>query len=392
MKDLLGKLYGISLSEITMRFFPIEHIRSIFLTMQLGLESSCDKYKHLLRSRVKEKFYRELSMCGRWCGSLFRLLSVTVLLGIVMGISGCTSRKTIINGLEERDANEIMVFLASKGIDAYKVRAVSEGPGGGGGPALYDISVDSERATDAMAILNANGLPRRRGQKLLDLFSSGGLVPSETQEKIRYQSGLSEQIAGTIRKIDGILDADVQLSFPEEDALNPKAQKAPVTASVFVKHNGVLDDPNSQLIPKIRRLVAGSVQGLNFENVTVIPDRARFSESASQLRTRVAPESVELVRVWTIPVAKESVTRFQTLFISLIALTGVFVLSTFWLLWKIIPVARECGGLSSIFSIHPLAITEEGGEEEKAPGTPSDEEKKPPEDKGPKVQENVESP
>lgn len=319
-------------------------------------------------------------------GRVVRILHLLFLFTLLFSFSGCASRKTIINGLEERDANEIMVFLASKGIEAYKTKAVSEAPGGGG-MVLWDVAVDSDRATEAMALLNANGLPRRRGQKLLEIFTSGGLVPSEMQEKIRYQSGLAEQIAGTIRKIDGILDADVQLSFPQEDPLNPKAQKPPVTASVFVKHNGVLDDPNSQLIPKIRRLVAGSVQGLNYENVTVIPDRARFSETS---QARVTPPSVELVKVWTVPVAKEAVGRFQTLFFSLIAVTTIFVLATFWMLWKIIPVARECGGLRNLFTLRPLELPEaqttiEEATEEKEGGP------KKPEDKGPKVQENVET-
>jgi len=332
-------------------------------------------------------------MHGRLFSHLARVVNIAFFLILLFSFSGCASKKTIINGLDEREANEIMVFLASKNIETYKIKAAAEGPGGGGGVVLWDIAVDSDKATDAMALLNANGLPRRRGQKLLEIFNAGGLVPSETQEKIRYQSGLAEQIASTIRKIDGILDADVQLSFPQEDPLNPKAQKPPVTAAVFVKHNGVLDDPNSQLIPKIRRLVAGSVQGLSFENVTVIPDRARFSESTSQLQTRLSSPSVELVKVWTIPVAKEAVGRFQILFVSVIGALAFFVLATFWLVWKIIPVARECGGFSHIFSMKPLEMIQvsqqeaktEGGEKEGGT-TP-----KKPEDKGPKIQENIES-
>ncbi len=322
--------------------------------------------------------------------SLVRGMNIALLLFLVVGLSGCAQRKTIVNGLEERDANEVLVFLASKGIEAYKVKAVSEGPGGGGGPILWDISVDSERAMEAMALLNANGLPRRRGQKLLEIFTAGGLVPSEMQEKIRYQSGLAEQIAGTIRKIDGILDADVQLSFPQEDPLNPKAVKPPVTAAVFVKHNGVLDDPNSQLIPKIRRLVSGSVQGLNFENVTIIPDRARFSESAAQLQARVSTPQIELVRVWTVPVAKESVGRFQVLFISLIAITALFVLATFWMVWKMVPVARECGGLRQLLSFRPLELPEVPATEEKKDVPPKEGGATKPEEKGPTIQENVE--
>lgn len=312
----------------------------------------------------------------------------------LLSLSSCSSQKTIVHGVEEQDANEVVVFLSSKDIPAYKIQAKAEGPGGGGGgPTLWDVAVDSSQSTEAMSILNANGLPRRRGQKLLEIFAAGGLVPSEMQEKIRYQAGLAAQIANTIRKIDGVIDADVQLSFPEEDPLNPKAQKAPVTAAVFVKHNGILDNPNSQLIPKIRRLVAASVQGLNYDNVTVIPVRAQLAESETQPAEQLTPSGVEMVRVWTIPIAKEAVGKFQAIFVSLIALTAIFILCTFWLLWKITPVARECGGLSHILSFHPLELpnqlppeTEEGAAPPAEEGAAKKAEEKP------KVQENVESP
>jgi type III secretion protein J len=316
----------------------------------------------------------------------FGLFRYTMLLLLMVLVGGCGSRKTIINGLDERDANEIIVFLASKNIDAYKTRVKSEGAGGGGA-VLWDISVDSDKATEAMAVLSANGLPRKNRQKLLDIFTTGGLVPSEMQEKIRYEAGLAEQIAGTIRKIDGILDADVQLSFPEEDPLNPKTVKGAVTASVFVKHNGVLDDPNSHLITKIRRLVASSVQGLNFENVTVIADRARFSEG-TQVQ-QVSSGSVELVKDWGIVIAKDSIGHFQIIFFSIIAVLSIFVLLTMWLLWKIIPVARACGGIGFIFSFHSLELPSPEEEETEVQKTQASLEK--PEDKGPKVQENIES-
>ncbi len=310
-------------------------------------------------------------------------------------ITSCSSQKMIINGLEERDANEIVVFLSSKGIDAYKIQAKSEGPGGGGGPTLFDIAVDSRISTDAMSILNANGLPRRRPQKLLDLFSAGGLVPSEMQEKIRFQSGLAEQIAGTIRKIDGILDADIQLSFPEEDPLNPQNKKGAVTASVFIKHQGVLDDPNSQLIPKIRRLVASSVQGLSYDNVTVISDKGRFSDSVqSKLRSNQGA-STELVKVWTVTIAKESVTRFQAIFISCVMLLLIVTSFAIWFFWKLIPVARSHGSIMSIFSLAPLSLNHGSDQIEPIDEAAKEEEDQPRAKKSvktKKAQENIESP
>lgn len=283
----------------------------------------------------------------------------------VLGLlTGCSTQKVIINGLDERDANEIMVFLSSKGIEAQKMQAKSEAAGGGGA-VYWNIAVDERVASEAMAILNANGLPRRKTSKLLDIFSTGGLVPSEMQEKIRYQAGLAEQIASTVRKIDGIIDADVQLSFPEEDPLNPSKTLGKVTASVFVKHNGILDDPNSHLIPKIRRLVASSVQGLDFDNVTIIADRARFSESTPQ---EVAPRpEEELVRVWTVAVAKDSVGRFQMIFTGMLILFVLGAMLLSWFVWRLMPVIREAGIIPALFSRKNLLIekVDLGKEEEK---------------------------
>ena len=218
-------------------------------------------------------------------------------------LTSCGSRRTIVNGLDEKEANEILVFLSNKGINANKQQAVTEG-GGGGKAVLWNISVESSRANEAMALLNQVGLPRRRGQNLLGIFSNVGLVPSGMQEKIRYQAGLAEQIASTIRKIDGVLDADVQISFPDEDPLNPGALKQKITASVYVKHSGVLDDPNAHLMTRIKRLVSGSVNGLDFDNVTVIGDRAQFSESQNGFQGKFGEEERPYVNVWSITLAK----------------------------------------------------------------------------------------
>src|SRR6516165_10572370 len=102
-------------------------------------------------------------------------------------MTGCESRKIIVNGLDEREANEILVFLANKNIDAIKVQSATGGGGGGAGSkiVLWDISVESGQALDAMALLNQAGLPRRRSQNLLNIFTGAGLVPSEMEQKIR---------------------------------------------------------------------------------------------------------------------------------------------------------------------------------------------------------------
>lgn len=285
-----------------------------------------------------------------------RIATALVLLFV---LTGCAGRHEIVSSLKEKEANEIIVFLASYGIDAEKT-ATSTGAAGGGADQekLWSITVPTNQATDALALLNKAGLPRRPGPSLLSLFPKSGLVSSAQEEQIRYQEGLAEQIAGTIRMIDGVTDAVVQISFPVTEAtVTGTAERVEsVRASVYVKHTGILDDPNSQLITKIKRLVAASVVGLEYANVTVVADRARYADISLDHDAALLPDDeMEYERVWSITVWKGSVNRFQTTFIILIL--AVLILAAFiaWILWKLFPALQQAGGVSKLFtSIKPI--------------------------------------
>lgn len=292
---------------------------------------------------------------------------------IIPLLTSCESRRTIVNRLTEKEANEIIVFLSTKGIEANKVQSAEVRGGGRGGEIYWDISVPADQSTRAMSILNQSGLPRRRGQSLLGIFQEVGLVPSEMQERIRYQAGLAEQIASTIRKIDGVLDAEVQISFPEEDPLNPGETKGDITASVYVKHSGVLDDPNVLLGTKIKRLVTASVTGLKYDNVTVIGDRARFSDFPIGL-TWGPEQEKEYVTVWTIIVAKQTLNRFRIIFFAFTVFLLLLLLAFIWTCWKVYPLLQKHGGLSSLFTLTPFAEEEKEKEEKEEEGEGEEEE------------------
>lgn len=269
-------------------------------------------------------------------------------------MTGCGGKKPIVNGLDEKEANEIIVFLAGKNIDANKVPQVAAS-GGGAKTAKYDIVVDIDKATEAMSLLNQAGFPRRPAQNLLTIFASQSLVPSELQEKIRFEQGLAEQLASVLRKIDGVLDAEVRISFPQEDPLNPNNKQGKITASVYIKHSGVLDDPNTHLATKIRRLVAASVTGLDFDNVALIPDRARYTELPSEI-SGVYEAEKEFTTIWGIIIAKDSVTSFRILFSVLSFLLLLLILACIWIGWKTAPLLQKYGGLRELFHLHAIDL------------------------------------
>ena len=286
-----------------------------------------------------------------------RLFSVRWILPLVMLLlASCETNMVIINDVDEREANEIVVFLASRRITAHKISSTSTAPGGAAAIPMFNIAVTSDKATEAMAILNQIGLPRRKSTTLLDLFAGQGLMKTAQEETIRYQAGLAEEIAGMIRKIDGVLDASVQLAFPptETGIGVPGAPKQHVTASVYVKHQGVLDDPNSHLISKIKRLVAASVNGLDINDVTVIPDRARYTDislGAGAEALTAAPK--EYVSIWSIVMNKESASRFRFLFFTLTFAFLIVAAIGAWVIWKFYPILRQEGGWKELLNPKP---------------------------------------
>lgn len=268
--------------------------------------------------------------------AFFRTVSLFALLIL---LAACEGNQSIVNNIQERDANEIVVFLASKGIVAQKVTAGAGGAAVGGPSNLFDISVPSEHATEAMAFLNNAGLPRKTGTTLLELFAKSGLMTSDKEDEIRYQAGLAEQICNTVRKIDGILDADVQISFPSGDQL-PGTPPQKITAAVYIKHQGILEDPNSHIETKIKRLLAGSVSGLSIDNINVISDRARYTDiSLEPSMEFFGGKGAEqtYVSIWSIVMTKSSLGRFRLLFFTLIILALLLSAALGWMVYKFYP-------------------------------------------------------
>lgn len=258
---------------------------------------------------------------------------------VILLLTSCETNMPIVNQVDEREANEIIVFLASKGITANKIQSADTGlPGGGNNTQMWNVTVEGEKATQAMALLNQFGLPRKKGTNLLELFAKQGLMSSDKEETIRFQAGLAEQLKNTIRKIDGVIDADVQISFPLEE-VQPGATPPKITAAVYVKHQGILENPNEHMEMKIKQLVSGSISGLEYDKVAVISDRSRFTEVSLQPgREGISSKDhkSDLVSIWSIVMSKQSLARFRFIFFTLIlcilflgALLGWLVYQTY---------------------------------------------------------------
>jgi type III secretion protein J len=197
---------------------------------------------------------------------------------VVLMFSACS--EPIQHGLDERQANEIQSVLVERGLEAGKVVEPGKKP-------TWSIEVPKEQATDAVRILSELGLPRPRTEGLSDIFGKGSLVPSPTEERALYLEAISGELSRTLESVDGVVSARVHLVLPPPP--RPGAVPVPAKASAFLKVRPGMVDRVNHLKEDLRALVAGGVENLSPDQVTLV-----VSEVATAVPARPGPASSSL--------------------------------------------------------------------------------------------------
>ncbi|WP_225129505.1 MULTISPECIES: type III secretion inner membrane ring lipoprotein SctJ [unclassified Bradyrhizobium] len=204
-------------------------------------------------------------------------LDALVLLLLLLTLAGC--KADLYTKVQEREANEMLGLLLSKGVDAIRVV---------GKDGTSTIQVEERQLAYSIELLNDHGLPRQSFKSLGEVFKGAGLVASPVEERARYVYALSEELSRTINDIDGVLSARVHVVLPKNDLLRQDA--TPSSASVFIRHasNAKL----SALLPQIKMLVANSIEGLSYDKVAVVfvpVERAQHEVSVVPAAASAAP-------------------------------------------------------------------------------------------------------
>ncbi|MGR4000456.1 MAG: type III secretion inner membrane ring lipoprotein SctJ [Alphaproteobacteria bacterium] len=235
--------------------------------------------------------------------------ALLVLLALLV-LGGC--RQELFRALPERDVNEVIAVLAQSSIDAEKVSLPKS--------EAFQVIVDSQDFSAAVGILSARGLPRRKHDNLGEIFQPSGLVPTPFEEQVRLVYGVSEELSETLSRFNGITENRVHIVLPHEVGRDIHHE---ARASVYLQYDPEFDV--EILIPRIRRLVSDSVDGLESTNVEVL------AEPRSQLLS-ATPPPLSFRTVAGIGVRAEHIWRFFALMAGMAVMMVTMAVLLLWLL------------------------------------------------------------
>lgn len=161
--------------------------------------------------------------------------------------------KPLVTGMEAADAEALGAKLAAKNIQ-YEIS--SDGK---------TVSVPSDQIDSSRMEVAADGMPHS-GRLGFELFDKVNWGQTEFDEKVNYQRALEGELERSIQTLKDVDSVRVHLVMPTDSVFVDRERKA--KASVVLKlKSGRLSDETQQ---GIARLVAGAVDDLNPEDVTVI--------------------------------------------------------------------------------------------------------------------------
>jgi flagellar M-ring protein FliF len=211
---------------------------------------------------------------------LYLFLLVAIIGASILGISIIQKEEyqPLFSGLSTEDASMIVAKLKEQKIP-YKL--------GAGGTAVY---VPKERVYEVRLMLaSQNALPGGGGVGF-ELFDRQNYGMTEFLQNVNYKRAIQGELVRTINQMPEVKASRVHIAIPERTVFTERERD--VTASVFLKLRPARTISREQ-VAGIVHLVAGSIEGLKPENVTVIDSSGKILYKGGDSNSNIALTSQE---------------------------------------------------------------------------------------------------
>lgn len=181
--------------------------------------------------------------------------------------------------LPQQEANEMLALLLGNEIQAYKTIESS---------GSVTLHVEAGQFSRAIQILHQHGYPKSRQMTFDQLFPSGQLVTSPSQEQAKLIFFKEQQLENMFDQIDGVITSRVSIAVcsPEQGC----KKDTPPTASIFIKHSPEINMVQYQ--GQIRSLVQHSIQHIDYQDISVVlfPAKYQYVTVQDDFENLILPE------------------------------------------------------------------------------------------------------
>ena len=181
------------------------------------------------------------------------------LAAIVMQVGG-EPKSLLYSNLDMKEASSITQALDQAGI---KYEAKGDGA---------TIMVARDKVASTRLMLSSKGLPTSGsvGYEIFD--NTSALGQTDFVQNLNRQRALEGELARTIKSLDGVTFARVQLVLPKRQLFEDEAEQP--SASVVIGVGG--RQPSSDQVRALQNLVAGAVPNLKPERVTIVDQNSKM--------------------------------------------------------------------------------------------------------------------
>jgi len=191
---------------------------------------------------------------------IFLLVAFIGGIAALVHLSRRPSYELLYADMSEKDVAQVVSFLKESEVP-FRVA--------GGGTSVL---VAEGQKYDMRMALAEKGIQPGSGDGL-ELFDGGGFVTTQLAEQMLKRRAIQGELARTIMRLDQVEWANVQIAQPEKSVFAEDQQ--PATASIALQIAPARSLSPGQ-VAGICQLVAGSVEGLDPENVRIIDTRGNI--------------------------------------------------------------------------------------------------------------------
>jgi flagellar M-ring protein FliF len=204
-------------------------------------------------------FWRGLGAAQRVAFASIALI-VAGALALLISLAGQPQYATLFANLEPADASKVVDALSSQQVP-YRLSHAGTA-----------VQVPAERVYDLRLELASEGLPAS-GSIGFEAFDQTSLGSTPFQERVRFRRALEGELARTIGQLEPVHWTRVHINLPDRKVFLREAAKPSASVVVSLRPGRSLSGSEVQ---GIGHLVAGAVEGLSVDQVTIVDTRGRL--------------------------------------------------------------------------------------------------------------------